>query len=223
MQIKHLQNADLITTTHERLAELIYPYNPNVVILPNAIPDHEYFNFDRSESILPRVFWQGSITHEKDIALLKNPFKRLNKCATVIAGYTKHDVWGKMVNAFTNGLSLPGLVLPALPPHQYYSNYAHADVCVAPLLDTKFNNLKSNLKAIEAAKAGLPMICSKVNPYLDLPVLYAESQRDWFRHINNLIHDGAMRIELGDQLKGYCEVHYNYETINKKRYDSIIS
>jgi len=41
--IKHLQIADVVTTTHERLAEMVYPYNKNVVIVPNAIPDHEYF------------------------------------------------------------------------------------------------------------------------------------------------------------------------------------
>jgi glycosyltransferase involved in cell wall biosynthesis len=218
MQTTQINQAHLITTTHERLAELIYPYNKNVVILPNAIPNHEYFTVSKSESKLPRLFWQGSITHEKDLMLLKNPFKRLTGCATVIAGYTQHDVWGKMVNAFTNGLSLPGMVLPGLPPYQYYSNYSHADICIAPLIKSKFNSLKSNLKVLEAAHAGLPIICSKVDPYLSLPVLYAENQKDWFRHINGLIHDEAMRIELGEVLKGFCEVNYNYETINKKRY-----
>jgi glycosyltransferase involved in cell wall biosynthesis len=220
LQIRHMQVADVITTTHERLAELIRPYNSNVIICPNAIPDHEYFKTEKSESKLPRIFWQGSITHEKDIMLLKNPFKRLNNCATIIAGYTDHPVWKKMVNAFTNGLSLPGMVLPGKSPFEYYSNYSHADICIAPLVASRFNALKSNLKVLEAAHCSLPIICSKVDPYLDLPVLYAESQKDWFKHINNLIHDEGMRNELGTILNGHCKIEYNFQTINQKRYEN---
>jgi glycosyltransferase involved in cell wall biosynthesis len=218
LQIKHIQQADVVTTTHKRLAALIRPYNDNVVVCPNAIPDHEYFSAERTESVLPRIFWQGSITHEKDVMLLKNPFKRLQQCGAIIAGYTDHDVWGRMVNAFTNGLSLPGMVLPGTSPMEYYKNYAHADICVAPLISSPFNSLKSNLKVLEAAHAGLPIVCSKVDPYLNMPVLYVEKQSDWYKHLNSLIHDKAMREELGKSLKEYCQTEYNFETINQTRY-----
>lgn len=218
-QEAHIWHADLVTTTHERLAELIRPFNSNVVVLPNSIPNHQFFDITKTESATPRIFWQGSITHERDLVILKNPFKRLNKCATVIAGYTEHPAWDTMVNAFTNGLGLKGMVLPGLPPQEYYSNYAHADICVAPLIKSKFNGLKSNLKALEAAYSGLPIVCSDVDPYLDLPVLYASKQGDWFKHLNALIHDKDMRIELGQQLKQYCDKEFNYKLINQKRYE----
>lgn len=220
LQIKHILSADLITTTHERLAELIKPHNTNVVITPNAIPIHEYFKTSRSDSELPRIFWQGSITHERDIQLLKNPFKRLDKCATVIAGYTKHEAWDRMVSAFTNGLSIPGLILPGLPPHEYYNNYSFADICIAPLIKSRFNGLKSNLKVLEAANAGCPIICSAVDPYLNMPVLYAESQKDWYKHLNMLIHDEAARKDYAFSIQGYCQRNYNFETINKIRYEN---
>lgn len=222
LQIRHIEQADLITTTHERLAAKIKPYNDNILICPNSIPDHEYFKTERTESLLPRIFWQGSITHEADLILLKNPFKRLSGCATVIAGYTKHDVWGKMVNAFTNGLTLPGAVLPGLPPHEYYRNYGCADICVAPLLGTAFNSMKSNLKVLEAAHAACPIVCSKVDPYLDLPVLYAESQKDWYKHLNMLIHDTDARYIHGNLLKNFCNKHFNYKEINQLRYERFI-
>lgn len=222
MQIRHIEKADLIITTHERLAAKIKRYNDNILICPNAIPNHHYFDIERTESALPRIFWQGSITHEADLMLLKNPFKRLTKCAMVIAGYTKHDVWGKMVNAFTNGLTLPGAVLPGLPPHEYYRNYGAADICVAPLLKTEFNSMKSNLKVLEAAHAGLPIICSRVDPYLDLPVLYAEKQTDWFKHLNMLIHDADARYIHGHNLKNYCDKYFNYKQINQLRHDRFI-
>lgn len=219
-QIDHIEQADLVIATHERLQAKISPYNERSVICGNSIPNHKYFDTERTESAVPRIFWQGSITHEKDLMLLKNPFKRLSNCATVIAGYTKHDVWGKMVNAFTNGLTLPGAVLPGLPPHEYYRNYGAADICVAPLIDSPFNCMKSNLKVLEAAHSGLPIVCSKVNPYLDLPVLYAEKQSDWFKHLNMLVHDKDARYIHGNLLKNYCDKHFNYNQINKLRYEN---
>lgn len=222
-QIDHIEQADLVITTHERLEAKIKPYNERVLIAPNSIPNHKYFDTERTESAIPRIFWQGSITHEKDLMLLRNPFKRLSGCATIIAGYTRHDVWGKMVNAFTNGLTLPGAVLPGLPPHEYYRNYGAADICVAPLIDSAFNSMKSNLKVLEAAHAGLPIACSKVDPYLDLPVLYAEKQTDWFKHLNMLIHDKDARIELGGALQDYCQRNYDYKTINQRRHDQFIA
>lgn len=220
LQIKHLQLADLVTTTHERLAEVIYPYNKNVIITPNAIPDQSeygYFNLERTESEKIRLFWQGSITHEKDIELLRNPFKRLSKdFACVMAGYSKHEAWDRMVSSFTNGLSIKGTILPGSSPFEYYRNYSHADICLAPLIDSRFNGFKSNLKVLEAAHAGLPVIASKVNPYLDLPILYVEKQSDWLKHINKL-RDPQLRKDIGYNLKSYCNTHFNFSKINSYR------
>lgn len=216
-QIYHIEQADLVTTTHERLQAKISPYNQRCVITPNAIPIHEYFATQRTESLLPRIFWQGSITHERDIGILKNPFKRLTGCGTIIAGYTKHDVWGKMVNAFTDGMRLPGMVLPGVSPMEYYSNYSYADICVAPLVASCFNGYKSNLKVLEAAHSSLPIVCSRVDPYLDLPVLYAEKQTDWFKHLNMLINESGLREVFGKKIHDYCAENYNFDKINKYR------
>src|SRR5687767_1219506 len=50
-QIKHLRIADVVTCTHERLAEKVYEFNKNVVVAPNAIPrEHEYFSVVHTES-----------------------------------------------------------------------------------------------------------------------------------------------------------------------------
>lgn len=219
LQIKHLRNADVITTTHERLAEKILPYNQNVVIVPNAIPNHEYFQFNKTTAPKTRIFWQGSITHEKDLELLRGPIKRLdpNKVHIVVGGYTKHETWDRMVSALTNSLSISGSILPGVDPSCYYKNYSFADICLAPLVKSQFNSMKSNLKILEAAYAGLPVIASKVDPYLGLPVLYVEKQSDWFKHINALVNDADMRAEYGAALKSYCDTYFNFNIINQTR------
>ncbi len=219
MQIKHLQAADVVTTTHERLAEKILPYNQNVVIVPNAIPNHEYFQIEKTLSEKVRIFWQGSITHEKDIELLRGPFKRLGgkNVHIVVGGYTKHETWDRMVSSLTNSLSISGSILPGVDPRDYYKNYSFADICLAPLVKSEFNSMKSNLKILEAAYAGLPVIASKVDPYLGLPVLYVEKQSDWFKHINAVVNDADMRDEYGAALKSYCHTYFNFDIINQTR------
>jgi glycosyltransferase involved in cell wall biosynthesis len=219
LQIRHISNAEVVTTTHERLAELIRPHNPSVVVLPNSIPDHQFFHTQHIKSETPRIFWQGSITHQQDIELLRNPMKRIRTLPiqTHIAGYTRSDIWDRMVSAFTNGLSIPGSIMPGAEPHEYYQYYAKADICLAPLLPGLFNSMKSNLKVLEAAHLGLPIICSHVDPYLDLPVLYAKSQSDWYKHIRALVNDAGYREYTGRELHDYCNEHYNYTNINNLR------
>lgn len=219
-QVKHLKIADVVTCTHERLAEKIYPYNKNVVVAPNAIPNHQYFPVNKTRSEYHRVFWQGSVTHEKDIALLKGPVRRLDrqKFMMVMAGYMQQAEWERMATYYTDGLRMKGVVLPGKPPHEYYQNYQYADVCVCPLVDSPFNGMKSNLKVLEAAHSELPAIVSHVNPYLDLPVLYVKKQSDWYRWLN----DVEAQKECAGKLAEHCKKHYDFDTINEKRKECFV-
>jgi glycosyltransferase involved in cell wall biosynthesis len=214
-QTKHLEIADVVTTTHERLAEKVYEFNKNVVIVPNAIPQHEYFPVVKTESEYTRIFWQGSITHERDIALLRNPIKRLDakKFMMVMAGHTNQVEWDRMASMYTNGMRLPGVVLPGVGVTEYYRNYQYADVCVCPLIESPFNAMKSNLKVLEAAHSGLPVIASDVHPYKGMPLMYVGRQGDWYRWLNDV--DGHK--EHAAKLSEYVRVHYDFDTINEKR------
>ena len=221
-QIKHIQLADVVTTTHARLAEQIYPYNKNVIVLPNAIPNHKYFEVDKTKSAKGhvRIFWQGSITHEGDIKMLTKCIKQLdkNKFMMVLAGYTEQVEWERICNYYTNNQRMPGVILPGVPPNEYYKYYQYADVCVVPLLSNKFNAYKSNLKILEAAHLGLPVIASNVHPYKDMDgVMYVNNNNDWY----NLLQDRDAQIETAVILAAYCKQHYNFDTINKQRATAI--
>ncbi len=215
--VKHIRIADVVTTTHDRLAEMIYPYNKNVVVVPNAIPTHDYFPTTKTQSAKghTRIFWQGSVTHEADINLLRGTIKKLDrdKFMMVMAGYTNQVEWERMADCYTNYKKMPGVVLPGAPPHEYYRNYQYADVCVVPLLSTKFNGFKSNLKILEAAHIGAPAIVSNVHPYKDMPVLYVDRKEDWAKWLN----DPAALSESAVKLSEYCKQRYDFNTINLRR------
>lgn len=217
-QVKHLRIADVVTCTHERLAERVYEFNKNVVVVPNALPQHEYFPVVRTQSAKGhrRVFWQGSVTHEADIKMLRDTVRKLDpaRFMMVMVGYTEQVEWERMAGYFTNDKKMPGVVLPGAVPWEYYKNYQYADVCVVPLLSTKFNAYKSNLKILEAAHSGLPVIASNVHPYKNMEgVMYANCKADWL----TLLNDVEQQEEQAVVLKAYCEKHFNFEEINLKR------
>jgi hypothetical protein len=122
-----------------------------------------------------------------------------------------------MIAAYTNGLQLKGCLLNSCGPAEYYKYYRYADICLAPLANTLFNAMKSNLKILEAANMGLPVIASHVQPYTGMDgVCYVYKQSDWHKWICAL-EDENERVSRGACLKQYCNKHYNYSSINQKR------
>jgi glycosyltransferase involved in cell wall biosynthesis len=226
----NLRVADLVTCTNERLANEIRPYNSNVQIIPNAIPyGYHQFTDDKIEDERLRIFWCGGITHEGDLELLKNPFRKLlihkDKIKMVLGGYTATDelskwLWDKMLSYFTNSMKLEFRALAGTSPNLYMDMYKNADIMVVPLLQSDWSACKSNLKLLEAATKGIPVICSKVEPYAsdtDAPVLWVEKQSDWFKHLNFLINNKNARLDYGQNLKEWAARKYDFFTINNKR------
>jgi hypothetical protein len=219
---EYMRVADLCTCTHERLAEEIYKFNPNVEIVPNALPyGREQFQDNKVESDMVRLFWSGSGTHAADMDILRNPMKKINfPVKTIIAGYNlaeKH-IWDRMIAAFTNGLKLNPTIYDYSEVTKYMGAYADSDISVIPLVDNKFNSMKSNLKVLETASKRNPAIVSNVHPYKDMPLCYVNNQKDWYYWIKLLTFDEAARIEYGQKLFEYCNEHYNLDTINNKRF-----
>jgi len=221
--------ADAVTVTHDRLAEACMPYNKNIWVLPNAInPTHGQFATPKTESPKVRLFWAGGITHEHDIAILRNPLRRVHSDGMlrqlvhmVLGGYMpQHAAWDKMVSCYTHGLQLKGTILEGRPVDEYYQLYQYADIALIPLQDSKFNGHKSNLKIIEAANMGVPVIVSNVHPYKDFPpelVNYVNSQTDWYKYIRHLVADQSYREQQGAALKEYCANVFNFDKINVQR------
>ena len=219
---EYMRVADLCTCTHERLADEIYKYNTNVEILPNALPyGREQFQDDKLDSDMVRLFWSGSGTHAPDMDILRNPIKKINfPIKTVIAGYNlgeKH-IWDRMIGVFTNGLKLNPTIYDYAGVTKYMGAYADSDISVIPLVDNKFNAMKSNLKVLETASKRNPAIVSNVHPYKDMPVCYVNNQKDWYYWIKLLTFDDAARIEYGQKLFEYCDRVYNFDAINNKRF-----
>jgi glycosyltransferase involved in cell wall biosynthesis len=220
----NIRMADMVTVTNETLAAKVRPLNTNVHIFPNALPYGEHqFTDDKSPSDKTRIFWAGGSSHEPDIAILKNPIKRLQAHAKeiimVMGGYVESETWRRMLSHFTAGLTLNHIPLPGTKPLNYMGMYAFADIMLIPLEKTDWHACKSNLKILEAASKKIPVICSKVLPYIadDAPVLWVEKQSDWYKHISYLLKNPAAGVELGHKLYEWATTEYNFAAINDRR------
>ena len=221
--IAWIRIADLCTVTHERLAEEVYLLNQNVEILPNAIPyGEEQFLLDKKPSDLIRLFWSGSGTHGKDLEILRNPMKRINfPVRTIIAGYNEGEkhIWDGMIASFTNGLKLNPTIYNFNHVTEYMAAYCDSDISLIPLVDNKFNSMKSNLKVLETASKKNPAIVSNVHPYRGFyPACHVNSQKDWYYWIKLLVNDKDARTHYGEALYDYCNTNFNLHVVNKRRF-----
>lgn len=237
---KHMRIADVVTTTNERLAEEIYKINKNVVIVPNAIPKEklrvqEFIreHHDASQLVFPstrvpsvngkkRIFWQGSITHEKDVNILRKTMKKLDaeKFMSIVVGYDADPIWERVCDCLTDYQRLEHVIFKGTTPYEYYGHYRYSDIAIVPLLSTKFNKYKSCLKVLEAAHVGLPVIASNVHPYKDMPgVLYPKNNEDWYNMLNMPDDELAEHARI---LKQHCDTHFNFTEINKKRLEAFL-
>lgn len=223
-QINSIINADAVFTTHERLLSKIEPLNHNSHIVDNAIPKIDQYLTKTKPSERIRLFWQGSVTHHADLSLIQYAIQNLlhsdlkDNLTMVMAGFHKEmPAWLGMAELYTAKGKLKHELITGMKPEVYYKAYAKADVCLIPLVKSRFNGFKSNLKVLEAANMGLPCIVSDVNPYKDFPVMYANGSTEWLNKMKWYIKNKYAREDDGERLQTFCDVFFDYRKINDIR------
>ncbi len=222
----YIKFADVVTTTHNRLRLEIIKINPNCYILPNALPfDKDQFTAQRNVNELVTIAHTGSITHFPDMRQLKNPIYELAKSKSfkdstrmLLCGWNKANEfhWKQMADWYTAGERLNYKILESMPVDLYMNFYQEADILLAPLLDNKFNRLKSNLKALEAGAKRIPLMAIKRAPYDDIPtVCWVDN---WERDIKRMAFSSQMRTDFGEANAEYVRENYDLFKINEDRF-----
>lgn len=121
--------------------------------------------------------------------------------------------------------------------NEYATHYNNIDVLIVPLRETKFNEMKSQLKVIEAGMFHKAIIASNFGPYkLDLiPIiekggitnpkgnaLLVESRcnhKDWTKNIERLVKNPELLQLLKDNLYETVKDKYNLNNVTKDRAD----
>jgi glycosyltransferase involved in cell wall biosynthesis len=127
------------------------------------------------------------------------------------------------------------------PVTSYAKNYSKFDISLAPIKNTMFNRMKSQLKVIEAGFYKKALIASEVGPYtIDLKhsiengkfvngnaLLVNENRNhsDWKKWIKKLVDNPTMIQDLGERLYETVKDKYHLSTVTDERaqfYKSII-
>lgn len=222
--VELLKVSDVVTCTTERLASKVREYNPNAVVIPNALPfiDHAQFAYNRQDANHVRFGFVGGSSHLYDVMEIAPVFQHYNHMHFKFCGYNgKHSHVVKMAAIFSNNGKNPNYrQLDMQPLDSYLKGYDDLDVCIAPLEKEEFNKYKSNLKVLEAGLKKCAIICSPIECYTDtVPdtmVTYAKTVKDWKLAIKQHMDKDYAR-EKGQKLHDWVKQHYNLDTVNQLR------
>lgn len=206
-----LERADLVMVTTARLADQVRKVNPNVVIVPNALPfDEDQFC---PQPVAPRSLfvYAAGASHADDILAFKDVF---NAEDVTLAGVEyEHSEW---VRVFKQLSSVRWST--KRPVESYMRAYDGHGVALAPLLPGLFNACKSNLKMLEAGTMHLPLIASRDSPYDDagpVPgVMLAGDRQEWDFWMNGMRVADALRERAGAELGEYVREHHQLSAAN---------
>lgn len=228
-----IRYANGVTCTTEQLAAEIRQLNPRVKILPNALDlTDPQWNQPAVQSDKLRFGYVSGVTHANDVGIMGEAIGKICEEFDVefhLYGIDRGNVhWEDILYKF-NGYSdklRPQIKLfaPKLA-NEYGKYYANFDVALAPLADNKFNNLKSELKILEAAAYSLPVICSDISPYTNHMGnagvwRVRNSAEHWYNAIKEMIGTNPkLRKSLGQMNREYCTMNHNIEEVNAARFE----
>lgn len=123
------------------------------------------------------------------------------------------------------------------PVNQYATHYNNIDVLLAPLVENKFDECKSQLKVIEAAFFNKVIIAQDFGPYkIDIKpylgkgnvinedgngllVNSDKNHKQWAKYIKFLLDNPEARQKMADNLSEKITKEYSLDTVTEKRFE----
>ncbi len=214
-----ISHASLVTVSTQELKDRYRELNNRITVVENAISDRLWLSpvefqdvdFPYEKDANDRwAIYMGSITHAADLALLKAAVGEATKQFPGFKLFTigvtpDREDWYEPIGVPSDKRNYPDFV------RWLRTILAKMDFGVAPLIESKFNSAKSDLKFIEYSAAKLPVLCSQVRPYSDAVVhketglLVPNDDESWTRAL-------LYACEHAEKLSGMAEKAYWYAT-----------
>lgn len=190
---------DRLVVSSEVLAEVLQGSSGDIRVLTDRLHPARWgaLQSRRGMSVRPRLGWVGEPAGADMQALMMEVVEALHgevdwvclgECAPQIRPYLKEHHDAVPVDEYPRKLSSLNL-----------------DLALAPLGDGLLNACRSNLRLLEYAACGYPVVCSDVPPYHGLPVTRVRNtSRDW---------QSAIRMHLGELKASAREADNLRETV----------
>ncbi|WP_276955108.1 glycosyltransferase [Methanobrevibacter woesei] len=204
---KYIDNCDIVTVTTPALAAK-FP-NKKVCIIRNYYVDSVFQIKEGIKEEGPITLgYYGTLTHTKDLLLIKNPIITLKKLMKEDYGI---EVRFEIIGGFNEGDEVDDSWFDVidLPPNPMnFANFMgwlfktiNWDIGVVPLENSNFNKGKSELKYIELSVLGIPGVYSDMEVYNSVVYeqyngLLAKTEKEWVNQIKKLILDMNLRKNI---------------------------
>lgn len=226
--------ADACVVSTNQLAREYFPLNSNIYVMPNYLnKDRWTHNVTKQKDGLIRIGWAGGNAHIDDLKMI-SPV--MQKIVREYKGKVRFETMGITKKEFKGTFPMAEFA-DICPKCDYQGEYlSHGgqpldnypmvlasfgwDIALAPVVNTAFNNAKSDLKLKEYSAMGYAPIASKVTPYEEAKedgcqVLLAKSFEDWYNYIKDLIDDPDKRNKMARKNKDWVERYWAEENVNK--------
>ncbi len=213
--IKALKIADLITSSTDNLKDRLINYNDKIACVPNysdSLPDFFSRHFDVSSEEVNLVI---SSSDDVLVDLLIEPLKFIQD---------KYNCKIIAIGPPGNRLSSSGLVVEKLGnmTHFEFKKFlagTNNAIGLIPLDDSLFSSCKSPIKYFDYVNAGLPTVCSNVDPYRSVVIDGKTGflvKDDWITAISRLINNYSIRSEVANNsLKNIKEKYSSNASVTK--------
>lgn len=204
--------ASVVTVSTKPLKELYSKLNPNIKVLPNCmLRDTLQLGLTNKNEDEIRLGWAGTETHSEDFKTIQNAFlqvaNKYPKVKFVFFGFAPPQ----MIQALPKERLIYQHWCDVLNYHRTLGKLK-LDLAVCPLVDSKFNSCKSNIKFLEYSACKIPTIASSVYPYSNTIIhnetgLIAKKNKhlEWVKHLSYLIENKSERIRLGTNAHKWVE------------------
>ncbi len=194
-----LQMADRLIVPTNALANLLRDQGYLVDVIPDGWSRNNHFWIKPGN---PRATLNLGIIalpgQEEDVALLRRPVVRIMRefpqTRLVIIGdpqaYPLFDTLPDVRRVF----------LPMTTDEDYPFLYTQIDLLLSPLVDSPFNNIRSERKIMEASVRHIPWIASSMPAFKEWENggYVAVTVDEWYNNLNRLIVDDELRLTLGN-------------------------
>jgi glycosyltransferase involved in cell wall biosynthesis len=218
--------ADVVTVPTPELAEHYRKMHGRVVVLPNAVdlegPLYAPGRLKRASDKLT-IFWSGWDSHGANLRMVEPVITRLllEREDVVFALCGPEE----FVEIFRAAAETRRVIHMERVPYEVFMRAASlADVAIAPLEQTAFNDNKSEIRLIEAGAWGVPAVASAVAPYRrfeggDGACLLVEGNdvEEWYSCLTRLLDDPTLRELTGRRARIAVATRYSLSAVNWKR------
>jgi glycosyltransferase involved in cell wall biosynthesis len=204
--IQMIRASDFVIAGNEFLRSQVFPFNPNVEVIPTSIDQERYHLKDcsikKEKVTLGWIGDHGSIHYLEEMRPI---FEKIGE-------RYPHSELKIVCNIFFNSEKI-NVVKKMWKSEEEVADLQSFDIGLMPLVDDPWSWGKCGLKIIQYQGVGLPVVCTPVGVNRDLVEdgvtgFWATTPVEWEKKLSVLIEDALLREKLGKEgrkrvLEGY--------------------